>query len=97
MVTKRKQCLYSFSDSYGQVKHFRTQKKAIFEYLKTHIATATMVSRATGVPQKSICRFKRDLERSGLLFEVYRKPCKITGFMAWFLTTGEELLPTGFK
>ena len=76
----------------GQV--FKAQLNAIFQYLQEHIATASMVSDATGIPQKNICRYKRDLEKAGRLYEVEKKYCKITGFKAWYLTTNPELLPT---
>jgi hypothetical protein len=69
------------------------QIKTIFQYLETHIATASMVSKATGVPQKNICRYKRDLEKAGALAEIKREDCKLTGFKAWYLTTNEKLFP----
>lgn len=69
-----------------------TQLKTIFHYLQNHTATASMVADATGVPQKSICRYKRDLEKRGLLFEVEKKLCKISGFRAWYLTTNKNLI-----
>ena len=77
----------------GQVKDndFKNQQKTIFQYLKENVATASMVSDATGIPQKNITRFKRDLELSGLLFEIEKKKCKKTGFKAWYLTTNKEL------
>ena len=74
-------------------KHFVNQLNTIFQYLKQNTATASMVTEATSVPQKSICRYKRDLEKQGLLFEVVKKHCKITGFRAWYLTTNLELFP----
>ena len=77
----------------GKFKQFQNQKKTIFEYLKQYTATASMVSEATGVPQKSICRYKRDLEKQGLLYEVEKKLCSLTGFRAWYLTTNSELFP----
>lgn len=77
----------------GKNKQPKNQKKTIFEYLKTHIATASMVSDATNVPQKSICRYKRDLEKQGLLYEIEKRFCKLTGFRAWYLTTNPELFP----
>lgn len=49
---------------------FKTQLKTIFEYLQEHVATASMVSDATGIPQKNICRYKRDLELAGRLWEI---------------------------
>ncbi|HRN41851.1 MAG TPA: hypothetical protein PK649_07225 [Vicingus sp.] len=73
---------------------FKTQLKTIFEYLQEHIATASMVSDATGIPQKNICRFKRDLELAGRLWEIEKKLCKKTGFRAWYITTNPELKPT---
>jgi hypothetical protein len=64
--------------------------QTIFAYLQTNIATASMVSDATGVSQKNICRYKRDLERSGQLWEIEKKVCKKTGFKAWYITTNPD-------
>lgn len=72
--------------------HF-AQSKMVFLYLKNHLATASMVSEATGVPQKCICRYKRDFEKAGVLWEVEKKLCKATGFGAWYLTTDPEKAP----
>jgi hypothetical protein len=66
--------------------HFN-QLQTIFQYLQDHIATASMVAEATGVYQKNICRYKRDLEKACRLWETEKKPCKKTGFKAWYLTT----------
>ncbi|MBE0390197.1 hypothetical protein [Flavobacterium sp. PL002] len=71
---------------------FSTQLKTIFHYLQTNISTASMVSEATGIPQKNITRYKRDLEQQGLLFEVEKKLCKLTGFKAWYISTNKDLL-----
>jgi len=67
--------------------HFESQEKTIFQYLQTRIATAAMISEATGIPHKNICRYKRDLEKAGKLWEVEKKICEQTGFKAWYLTT----------
>lgn len=69
------------------------QLQTIFEYLKKNIATASMVSNATKIPQKNICRYKRDLEQAGRLWELYKDNCKLTGFKAWFLTTDPDKVP----
>lgn len=69
---------------------FQTQLKTILKYLQEHIATASMVSAATGVPQKNITRYKRDLEKAGRLWEIEKKLCKQTGFLAWYLTTNPD-------
>lgn len=69
------------------------QLVTIFHYLKQNIATASMVSEATGVPQKNICRYKRDLEKAGRLWELTKAYCKKTGFKAWYLTTNPDKAP----
>lgn len=71
----------------------RTQLKTIFQYLQENIATASMVTEATGIPQKNICRYKRDLEKAGRLWEIEKKLCKHTGFKAWYLTTDPDKAP----
>lgn len=75
--------------------HFENELQTIFHYLQEHIATASMASQATGVPQKNLCRYKRDLEKAGLLWEVEKKICKKTGFKAWYLTTDPSKAPNG--
>ncbi len=69
------------------------QQQTIFQYLQENTATASMLSDATGIPQKNICRYKRDLEKAGRLWEVEKKLCKKTGFKAWYLTTNPEHTP----
>lgn len=68
-----------------------TQLITVFEYLQKQTATASMIAEATGIPQKSICRYKRLLEKSGLLYQVEKKHCKLTNHSAWYLTTKPEL------
>jgi len=70
------------------------QVQTIFQYLYENIATASMVANATGVPQKNICRYKRDLEKRNLLFEIEKKYCEHTGFKAWYLTTNPSVAPS---
>lgn len=72
-------------------KNSNTQLTTIFQYLQNNIATASMTTEATGIPQKNITRYKRDLEKQGLLFEVEKKLCKKTGFRAYYLTTNKDL------
>ena len=73
------------------------QLQTIFQYLQQHDATASMVSDATGIYQKNICRFKRDLEKEGKLWEITKATCKKTGFKAWYLTTNPEHAPKQFN
>jgi hypothetical protein len=76
-----------------QVRSHATQLQTIFEYLQSHVATASMVSSATGIYQKNICRYKRDLEKTGRLKEVRKGTCEITGFEAWFITCDPKQFP----
>lgn len=70
-----------------------SQLQTIFEYLQKHIATASMVADVTGIYQKNICRYKRDLEKAGRIWELEKKQCKKTGFKAWYLTTDPDKAP----
>lgn len=79
--------------SQEQDTDFKSQLKTIFLYLREHIATASMVSSATGIPQKNITRYKRDLEKAGQLWEIEKKTCKETGYKAWYITTDPEQAP----
>jgi hypothetical protein len=71
---------------------FKAQEKRYFEYLQNHIATNSMVSKSLNIPQKNLTRFKRYFEKRGMLQEVYRKFCKLTGFRASYLTTNPDLM-----
>jgi len=73
---------------------FANQQRQYFQYLQTHIATNSMVSKATGIPQKNLTRYKREFEDAGLLFEVYKGICKLTKFRATYLTTNKALIQT---
>lgn len=68
---------------------FISQERTIFQYLQIHTATASMVSSVLNIPQKNITRYKRNLEQRGLLYEVEKKLCKVTGFKAWYLSTSQ--------
>lgn len=72
--------------------YFKAQEKQYFEYLKTNIATNSMVSKALNIPQKNLTRYKRYFEKRGLLKEVCRKLCRLTGFRASYLTTDPNLI-----
>ena len=69
------------------------QLQTIFQYLTENDATASMVADATGIYQKNICRYKRDLEKAGRLWEIEKKLCKKTGFKAWYLTANPDKAP----
>lgn len=71
----------------------QTQMQILFDYLQNHLATASMVTAATGVPQKCITRYKRELEKAGRLWQITKKTCKETGFKAYYLTTDKSKAP----
>jgi hypothetical protein len=91
MSTTNTQSLKNVSEC--KYKAYTTQLKTIFNYLKNHTATASMVTAATGIPQKCITRYKRDLEKAGRLAEVKKSICKYTGHKAYYLTTNPEQFP----
>jgi len=66
-------------------KASKTQLKLFSQYLIGQAATASMIAKATGIPQKNICRYKRQLEKAGLLLQWRKGICKETGYSAWYL------------
>lgn len=80
----------------GQYKdtNNKTQLKRFYECLSLHPFTCSHASEILGIPQKSLCRIKRRLERSGLLWEVKRVRCPITNHWAYLLTTNPNLAPS---
>ncbi|WP_229215322.1 transcriptional regulator [Dyadobacter bucti] len=65
--------------------NYKNQLEVVYSYLSEHIATATMISIATGIPQKNICRYKRKLEKAGLVYQAELGICEVTGYSAWYL------------
>jgi len=83
---------FNFLNSQDKDKYFQKQKETIFRYLQNNVATASMISMATRISQKNICRYKRDLEKAGALWEVKKALCQVTGFKAWYVTTNIKLV-----
>lgn len=73
-----------------------TQLQTIFHFLHQNVATVSMVSIATGIPPRNVCRYKRDLEKANRLWEIDKRPCEKTGHKAWYLTTDPEKAPSRF-
>lgn len=80
------------SNSTPQADFIKAQTRIYFQYLQNHIATNSMVSKATGIPHKNLTRYKREFESAGLLFEAYKGICKHTKRRATYLTTNKNLL-----
>jgi hypothetical protein len=74
-------------------KYFKAQEKRFYEFLKDKSATATSVHKETGIEQKNITRYKRNLEKKGLLKEVKKVICPITRHPAWEITTDQNQFP----
>lgn len=79
-------------ESQGKGTH-EIQEKIFFDYLKNHVASASMATYATGVPQKNCTRYKRSYEKDGRLVQIKKDRCKITGRYVWYLTTNKDLFP----
>jgi hypothetical protein len=67
------------------------QEKVVYDYLLMHVASASMVTDATGVPQKCVTRYKRNYEQAGRLQQIRKDRCKITGRNVWYITTNRDL------
>lgn len=67
--------------------------QAVYEYLQTNIATATMAATALNIYRPSLCRRKRTLEKAGKLMEVKTGYCKITKCEAAYLSTNAAWFP----
>ena len=78
---------------FRQAKDKQLQNKAIILFMMLHTTSASMVTETTGVQQNSIYLYKRDLEKQGLLYEVVKNHCELTGFNTWYLSTNKELFP----
>ena len=72
----------------------RTQLATLYQFLAAHTVTASMAAKLTGIPQKNICRYKRFLEKSGLVKEVCRSRCLETGRQAWYLSADHKSINT---
>jgi hypothetical protein len=80
-------------NSNSQAKDYHSNQMEIyFNYLKKHIATNSMVTDATGIPQKNLTRYKRFFQKAGLLFEVRKGICEKTKHRATYLTTNKNLI-----
>jgi len=77
----------------NQFRSHKAQYKEFFEYLQTHIATATMAATALNIYRPNVCYYKRWLESSGKLWELYKGKCKVTGYTAAFITCNPDLAP----
>ncbi len=71
---------------------FEGQKRVFRKYLETRTTTAAQAALDLGIWRANTCRFKRQLEKEGLLVEVSKAKCPVTGFQAAFLSCDKELV-----
>ena len=83
----------SFAFNADKDNYLLAQEKVFFKFLKENCCTASMAAEALGVPQKNLTRYKRELEKAGLLKEVKQDYCRITGRKAWYITCNPTLFP----
>ena len=67
------------------------EKKKFLRYLLLNTATCSMVCKATGILQKNATRHKKALQDAGLLAQLNKDTCQVTGHKAFYLTCNPEL------
>ena len=68
-----------------------TQTQRFYEFLFTVATSCSHASAMLQIPQKTLCRRKRELELSGLLMVIGKIKCPITGRMVQKITTNPDL------
>lgn len=82
-----------FSQYEDTKRKHKAQKKRFYNYLKKHLSSCTMVSKALRIEQKCLTRYKRQFEKCGILWQAKKDRCKHTNRIVWYLTTNPELIP----
>ena len=86
--------LSSLDHESSKINQYGSNETAVYyEYLQKHVVTNSMASEAISIPQKNLCRYKAELQKANLLWEVDYRPCRLTGFKAQYLTTNPNLIP----
>ena len=83
---------HGFNSLQGKDTFLANETRIYFNYLNSHIATNSMVAKATGISHKNLCWYKRKLQLNGQLFEVKIALCEVTKHRATYLTTNKNLL-----
>lgn len=64
---------------------FTSEKEMVMEVLKNNQATASMVSKVTGIKRKHVDTYKIRLEKEGYINTVINDACLVTGYKANYL------------
>jgi hypothetical protein len=95
MTTPFQNSFYHGRHDKSKCKQFEAELKRVRKYLSTHTATSTMVAVALNIYRPNLCRHKGILKKEGVLIELYKATCKITGFEASYLTCDPALMIGG--
>lgn len=74
--------------------HKGTQMQRFYHFLMTVATSCSHAAAMLQIPQKTLCRRKRELEKSGVLMVIGIIRCPITGRMVQKITTNPELFIT---
>lgn len=72
--------------------YFTDEKQRFLLFLQKNTATCSMASKATGISHKNLCRYKDMLENEGLIVELFKTKCRVTGHPAKYLTGNPALI-----
>ncbi len=72
----------------------RAQRERFFEFLKEKPVSCSMAEAETGIHQKCLTRYKRQLESANRLWVAFEAKCKITGRLVQYITTNPEFNPS---
>lgn len=81
-----------FAGNKSKDNHFEAEMKRFREFLIDNTVTCTMACDTLGIPQKNATWYKRQLEDSELLVEVFKAPCKHTNRMAAYLSANPTII-----
>lgn len=74
--------------------YFQDEKQRFLKFLERNTATCSMASKATGIPHKNLCRYKQMLFDEGLIVELFKTKCRVTGRPANYLTANPGFIAT---
>ncbi len=86
------QSLTAKGDLHGKDTYFQAQLRRFREFLNENTVTCTMACETLGIPQKNATWYKRQLEDSGQLVEVFNAKCKHTNRMAAYLSANPTII-----
>lgn len=81
--------MVTLSKSLNNGDHYQdkfTEINRVKQYLFKHTATAAMCADALNIRIPNVCRYKRELEKFGVLKIVKRSICQLTKHRADYLT-----------